>query len=79
MCYLEWQRDETRGLCQKRYYDDLEEPHAYCMFISIGLLPREMMSAGAHRMMSANAHTDEGVHEAHDTMGFRWSPDIAID
>ena len=55
---------------------DLEGPHVYCMFISIGLLPLEMMSADAHRMMSANAqqvrtHTDEGVHEAHDTMGFR--------
>jgi len=60
---------------------DLEGPHAFCMFISIGLLPLEMMSADAHLMMSANAHrcestqmqkhTDEGVHEAHDTMGFR--------
>ena len=36
---------------------DLEGPHAYCMFISIGLLPLEMMSADAHSMMmSANAH-----------------------
>ena len=30
---------------------DLEGTHAYCMFISIGLLPLEMMSADAHRMM----------------------------
>ena len=35
---------------------DLEEPQAYCMFISIGLLSLEMMSADAHRMMSAYAH-----------------------
>ena len=38
---------------------DLEGPHAYCMFISIGLLPLEMMSADAHHMMSANAHMCE--------------------
>ena len=36
---------------------DLEGPHAYCMFISIGLLTLEMMSADAHSMiMSANVH-----------------------
>ena len=36
---------------------DLEGPHTYCMFISIELLPLEMMSAGVHSMiMSANAH-----------------------
>ena len=55
---------------------DLEGPHAYCMFINIGLLPLEMMSANAHHMMSANAHRCKctqmkGVHEAHDIMGFR--------
>ena len=38
---------------------DLEGPHAYCMFISIGLLPLEMMSADAHHLMSANAHRCE--------------------
>ena len=41
---------------------DLERPHAYCMFISIGLLPLEMTSADAHRMMSANAHRCESTH-----------------
>ena len=36
---------------------NLEGSHAYCMFISIRLLPLEMMSADAHNMMmSANAH-----------------------
>ena len=30
---------------------DLEGPHAFCMFISIGLLPLETMSADAHSMM----------------------------
>ena len=35
---------------------DLEGRHAFCMFISIGLLPLEMMSADAHLMMSADAH-----------------------
>ena len=36
---------------------DLEGPHAYCMFIIIGLLPLEMMSGDSHSMMmSANAH-----------------------
>ena len=39
---------------------DLEGPHAYCMFISIGLFPLEMMSADAHNMMmSANVHECE--------------------
>ena len=39
---------------------DLEGYHAYCMFINIGLLPLEMMSADAHsRMMSANVHERE--------------------
>ena len=38
---------------------DLEGPHAYCMFISIGLLHLEMMSADAHRMISVNAHRCE--------------------
>ena len=37
---------------------DLEGPDTYCMFISIGLLPLEMMSADAYNMMmSANAHS----------------------
>ena len=35
---------------------DLEGPHAYCMLISIELLPLEMMSAYAHSMMSANTY-----------------------
>ena len=38
---------------------NLEGPHAYCLFISIGLLPLEMMCANAHHMMSANAHRCE--------------------
>ena len=39
---------------------DLERPHAYCIFISIGLLPLEMMSANAHSMlMCANVHERE--------------------
>ena len=38
---------------------DLEEPYALCMFISIGLLPLEMMGADAHHMMSVNTHRCE--------------------
>ena len=45
------------GCVRRDIIMDLEGPHAYCMFISIGLLPLEMMSADAHHMMSgANAH-----------------------
>ena len=40
---------------------DLEGPHAYCILISIGLLPLEMMSVDAHRTMSANAHRCEST------------------
>ena len=47
------------GCVRRDIMMDLEGPHAYCMFISIGLLPLEMMSADAHRMMSANAHRCE--------------------
>ena len=40
-------------------HEDLEGPHVYCMFISIGLLPVEVMSADVHStMMSANVTTD---------------------
>ena len=45
------------GCVRRDIMMDLEGPHVDCMFISIGLLPLEMMSADAHRMMmSANAH-----------------------
>ena len=49
---------------------NLEGPRAYCMFLSIGLLSLEMISADARSIvMSANAH-NEGVHESHDTIEF---------
>ena len=45
------------GCVRRDIMMDLEGPHAYCIFISIWLLPLEMMSADAHNMMiSANAH-----------------------
>ena len=48
---------------------DLEGPHAYCMFISIGLLSLEMMSAHAHSMMmSVNAHIMMMSANAHSMM-----------
>ena len=49
------------GCVRRDIMMDLEEPHAYCMFISIGLLPLEMMSADAHLMMSANVHRCEST------------------
>ena len=49
------------GCVRRDIMTDLEGPHAYCMFISIRLLPLEMMSADVHRMMSANA-TDANAH-----------------
>ena len=46
------------GCVKKDIMMNLEGPHAYCMFISIGLLPLKMMSADAHNMMmSAKAHS----------------------
>ena len=60
------------GCVRRDVMMDLEGPHVYCMFISIELLSVEMMGANAHSMMmSPNAHRCEGVHKAHDTMGFR--------
>ena len=48
------------GCVRRDIMMDLEGPHAYCMFISIGLLSLEMMSADAHSMMmSANVHERE--------------------
>ena len=48
------------GCVRRDIIMDLEGLHAYCMFISIGVLPLEMMSADAHSMMiSANAHECE--------------------
>ena len=47
------------GCVRRDIMRDLEGLHAYCMFISIGLLPLEMMSADTYRMMSANAHRCE--------------------
>ena len=49
------------GCVRRDIMMDLEGPLAYCMFISIGLLPLEMMSADAHLMMSANAHRCEST------------------
>ena len=49
------------GCVRRDIMMDLKGPHAYCMFISIGLLPLEMMSADAHLMMSANAHRCEST------------------
>ena len=57
---------------------DLEGPHAYCVFIRLihratstrddecGHAPYDERECAQVRK-----HTDEGVHEAHDTMGFR--------
>jgi len=36
------------GCVRRDVMMDLEEHHAYCMFISIELLPLEMMSANVH-------------------------------
>ena len=47
------------GCVRRDIMMDLERPHAYCMFISIGLLLLEMMSADARHMISANAHRCE--------------------
>ena len=47
------------GCVRRDIMTDLEGPHAYCMFISIGLLPLKIMSADAHHMMSVNAHRCE--------------------
>ena len=47
------------GYVRRDIMIDLEGPHAYCMFISIGLLPLEMMSADAQHMMNVNAHRCE--------------------
>ena len=49
------------GCVRRDIMMDLEGPRAYCMFISIGLLPLEIMSAYVHRMMSANAHRCEST------------------
>ena len=48
------------GCVRRDIMMNLEGPHAYCMFISTGLLPLEMMSADAHNMMmSVNVHECE--------------------
>ena len=48
------------GCVRRDIMMNLEGPHAYCMFISIGLLPLEMMSVEVHStMMSANVHEHE--------------------
>ena len=45
------------GCVRRDVMMDLEGPHAYCLFISIGLLSLKMMSADAYNMMmSAKAH-----------------------
>ena len=45
------------GYVRKDITMDLKGPNAYCMFISIWLLPLKMMSADAHNMMmSADVH-----------------------
>ena len=47
-----------KGCVRRDIMMDLEGPHAYCMFISIGILPLEKMSVNAHgMMMSVNAHS----------------------
>ena len=67
-----------KGCVRRDIMMDLEGPHAYCMFKSIGLLPLEMMSANAHimmvsvnthsMMMSANAHIMMMSANAHSMM-----------
>ena len=52
----------VEGYVRKDILMDLEGPHAYCMFIII-LLYDECECA------RVPMRTDEGVHEAHDTMG----------
>ena len=42
-----------KGCVRRDIMMDLEGSHAFCMFISIGLLPLEMMSANAHRCESS--------------------------
>ena len=64
-----------QGCVRRDIMMDLEGPQAYCMFISIGLFPLEMECERApydeRECAQVRTHTDEGVHEAHDTMGFR--------
>ena len=43
---------------------DLEGPHTYCMFISIGILPPKDDELGRAQ------YDEQGVHVEHDTMGF---------
>ena len=54
---------------------DLEGPHAYCMFLHRATSPRDDECGRApydeRDWAQVRKHTDEGVHEAHDTMGFR--------
>ena len=58
-----------KGFVRRDIMMDLEEPHAYCMFISIRLLSLEMMSANAHSMMmSENTHTRMMSVNAHSMM-----------
>ena len=48
---------------------NLEGSHAYCMLVSIGLLPLEMMSADAHNMMmSVNMYNMMVSVNAHNMM-----------
>ena len=55
------------GCVRRNLMMDLERPHAYCMFISIGLLPLKMMSADVHNMMmSTKAHSMMMSANAHN-------------
>ena len=57
------------GYVRRDIMMNLEEPHAYCLVISIGLLPLEMMSVEAHSMMmSVNAHNMTMSANAHSMM-----------
>ena len=61
-------RDETRGLCQKRCIIGLKGTSCILyVHKHRSISPRDDEYGRAQVRM----HTNEGVHEVHDTMGFR--------
>ena len=63
---------QSRSWVRKDIMMDLEGSHAYCMFISIGLLPLDECEHAQYDDECECAQCDdEGAHETHDTMGFR--------
>ena len=68
-------RDETRGLCQKRHYDGFRGTSCILyVHKHRAISPRDDECGRApydeRECAQVGMHTDEGVHEAHDTMGF---------